>query len=124
MSSREAAEVLGVSHTTVERDTTGTNVPDKAPTPRVTATDVGTNVPSESETNGVAHDNERTTADPYPFMQSWKPYHVAEAGEAAGGSLPRPPSSARETQMTQAPSSSSSAEAAAKSRVYMEPLLR
>jgi N6-adenosine-specific RNA methylase IME4 len=50
LSNRQAAAVLGVSHTTVERDRTGTNVPPEADKEIDIVIPDGTNVPREPET--------------------------------------------------------------------------
>ena len=139
LSSRQAAEVLGVNQATVVRDAADANASEQAddsreardaadanaPEPTVVDLAVDPAVPNGTREavspvlaadvavpNGT--DAPSSTADTYPFMQSWKPYHVAEAGEAAGCSPGR--CHATERSARQPPSSSSSAEAAVKSR--------
>lgn len=81
LSTRQAAEVLGVDHATIARDASVANATDEDKT-----SGVARDASVANATNDTPHSENgappATADDPYPFMQAWKPYHVAEAGEA------------------------------------------
>lgn len=94
-STRDIGSVLGVSHTTVERDLTGTNVPER---PAKTA-DAGTNVPVQPLAQG---EQGAANAAPLPEKTDESAANAAPPSpDKADRQRPKPPANAEEFEALQ-----------------------